>query len=476
MNPLRSVGARLSLALFVVVAGALAVVYLVVVPSLENRLVNSKLSQLERSSLFLKRQLAAEPAVAQDRDFFVNAAATANARVVLYQPVSQGVLQPYQDSEGLKNSAEVQADTIALSASLGLEPPPRGKVDRRGRPFAEVAVEINDKGWVLLLSAPLDESFRDVSLVKRRLLFAGALVLGIVFIVGYGGSWIFARRIRKLERAADRIASGRFDEPVSDLGADEVGELARAFERMRLRLAQLDHARREFIANASHELRTPLFSLGGFLELMDDEQLDEATRIEFLASMREQVTRLTKLATELLDLSRLDAGHLEVGREAVSLAETARVVSGEFAAVALQFEHGLDVAAGEDAVVLADEGRVLQIARILVENALVHTPGGTSVRLVVRRDPRGASLAVEDDGPGIDAEEAADVFERFYRGDGSKAAGSGLGLAIARELAWLMGGLIELESSPGRTIFALILPEADAVPPASIRELETIRA
>jgi two-component system OmpR family sensor kinase len=474
MNPLRSVGARLSLALFVVVAGALAVVYLVVVPSLENRLVNSKLSQLERSSLFLKRQLAAEPAVAQDRDFFVNAAATANARVVLYQPVSQGVLQPYQDSEGLKNSAEIQADPVALSASLGFEP--RDKISRGGETFAEVAVEINDKGWVLLLSAPLDESFRDVSLVKRRLLLAGGLVLGIVLIVGYGGSWMFARRIRKLERAADRIASGRFDEPVSDLGADEVGELARAFERMRLRLAQLDRARREFIANASHELRTPLFSLGGFLELMDDEQLDEATRLEFLASMREQVTRLTKLATELLDLSRLDAGHLEVGREAVSLAETARVVSGEFAAVALQSEHRLDVRVDADAVVLADEGRVLQISRILVENALLHTPPGTSVRLVVRRNPRGAVLAVEDDGPGIDAEQAADVFERFYRGEGSKAAGSGLGLAIARELAWLMGGSIELESSPGSTIFTLILPEADAVPPASIRELEAIRA
>ena len=82
--------------------------------------------------------------------------------------------------------------------------------------------------------------------------------------VGYAGSLAcFARRIRRLERAAERIAERRFDEPVVDHGHDEVGELARAFERMRARLAQLDHARREFIANASHELRTPVFSLGG---------------------------------------------------------------------------------------------------------------------------------------------------------------------------------------------------------------------
>jgi signal transduction histidine kinase len=475
VNPLRSVGARLSLALLVVVAGALAVVYLVVVPSLENRLIDSKLSQLERSAGTLKNQLAAEPRNIDDRDFFVNAESTANARVVLFQPFVQGVLNVQNDSHGTSKPAAVQRDPIALSA-FATDKLAQGSVDRDGERFAEVArpLRADDKEWVLLLSAPLDESIRDVNLVKRRLLIAGALVLGLVLVVGYGGSWIFTRRIRKLERAADRIASGRFDEPVSDLGADEVGELARAFERMRLRLAQLENARREFIANASHELRTPLFSLGGFLELLDDEQLDEETRREFLTSMREQVTRLTKLATELLDLSRLDAGHLEVGREFVSLAELARVVAAEFAAVSPQFGHRLDVRIEDDVVAVADEGRVLQIARILVENALVHTPAGTSVEVIVSRRAQGASLAVADDGPGIDPERASHVFERFYRIEGSKAAGSGLGLAIARELARLMGGSIDLQRSSGQTIFTLTLPEEEVVTPPPRPELQPL--
>jgi signal transduction histidine kinase len=243
---------------------------------------------------------------------------------------------------------------------------------------------------------------------------------------------------------------------------------------MRLRLAQLENARREFIANASHELRTPLFSLGGFLELLDDEQLDEETRREFLTSMREQVTRLTKLATELLDLSRLDAGHLEVGREFVSLAELARVVAAEFAAVSPQFGHRLDVRIEDDVVAVADEGRVLQIARILVENALVHTPAGTSVEVIVSRRAQGASLAVADDGPGIDPERASHVFERFYRIEGSKAAGSGLGLAIARELARLMGGSIDLQRSSGLTVFTLTLPEEDVVTAPPRPELQPL--
>jgi signal transduction histidine kinase len=230
---------------------------------------------------------------------------------------------------------------------------------------------------------------------------------------------------------------------------------------MRRRLVQLDRARREFIANASHELRTPLFSLGGFLELLDDEDLDQETRDEFLATMRDQVKRLSKLATELLDLSRLDAGHIDLEREPVSLAGTARLVADEFGAVARQSQHELSVEADEDAVAVGDEQRVVQILRNLVENAFVHTPPGTRVVVRAERARGGVMLSVEDDGPGVPGEQLGHVFERFYRGDGSRASGSGLGLAIAHELALAMDGTLETESRPGRTIFSLTLPAAD---------------
>jgi len=112
---------------------------------------------------------------------------------------------------------------------------------------------------------------RLVNFAYGQLVMAGAFALALA----YAGASLFARRIKRLEAAADRIAAGRFDEAVVDSGADELGQLARTFERMRLRLAHLDRARGEFIANASHELRTPLFSLGGFLELLDDPAVDE---------------------------------------------------------------------------------------------------------------------------------------------------------------------------------------------------------
>jgi two-component system OmpR family sensor kinase len=309
----------------------------------------------------------------------------------------------------------------------------------------------------------LRESLKTVDLVRDRLLVAGAFALVAALAVGYLAALLFARRLRRLEAAAERIAAGEFDEPVVDHGSDEVGQLARTFDRMRERLAALDHARREFIANASHELRTPIFSLGGFLELLRDEELDEPTRREFLATMSEQVDRLAKLATELLDLSRADAGRLRVERESVDLDAVAATVVDEFAARANG--RPLELGAVSGAQVLGDEQRVLQIARALVENALVHTPPGTTV--TVRAV--GATLEVEDNGPGIPPEHAAHVFDRFYRVEGERAFGSGLGLAIARELAQAMGGALTVESKVGSTVFRLELP-------ASVRAYEPARA
>ena len=127
---------------------------------------------------------------------------------------------------------------------------------------------------------------------------------------------------------------------------------------MRVQLAQLDTARKEFVANASHELRTPLFSLAGFLELMADEDLDEETRAGFLATTREQVERLTKLAADLLDLSRMDAGRLRVEREEVALADTARLLVDELAPLAEATGHTVTVEADADAWAVADEERV----------------------------------------------------------------------------------------------------------------------
>jgi signal transduction histidine kinase len=457
MTIFRTVGARLSLALLGVVALVLGLVYLIVVPSLRNRLIDTRLDDLARAAPKLVSEYSQN-----DPDFFSNADASINARVILLSVLTQSptTLTPQGSSLPGRSAQPFTDDPVAIrSAKTSLLE--RGTVERNEGEFAEVATPIGH-GDVLLLSAPLHDAFADVHAVQRRLLFAGGLALLVALLIGYGAARIFAGRIRRLERAADRIASGRFDEPVADSGSDELGELSRAFDRMRIRLAGLDHARREFVANASHELRTPLFSLGGFLELLEDEELDEPTRREFLETMAGQVRRLTKLADDLLDLSRLDAGRLHVETQPVELANLAGAAVDEFAGVALALEHPLEFAGNGAAEARGDPQRVLQIVRILLENALVHTPPGTPVEVAVRRADGRAEVTVTDGGPGINAEDRAELFERFYRGESTKASGSGLGLAIAKELAELMGGRIELESKPGETVFSLVLPARDA--------------
>ena len=236
----------------------------------------------------------------------------------------------------------------------------------------------------------------------------------------------------------------------------------RRLEAGAARIAQLDEARSRFIATASHELRTPLFSLGGFVELLEDEDLDESTRRRFLGHIREQVERLGKLSVDLLDLSRLEAGALELRPEPTDLAELVRSVAAEFepalavrdARIELHLPRRLDLA--------CDAVRVAQIVRILIDNALIHTAPGTKILISAGQRPGTVRLAVRDDGPGIDQDQLERIFEPFHTGDA--ALGSGLGLTIASELATRMAGRLSARSAPGATTFELLLPEAGQAP------------
>jgi signal transduction histidine kinase len=169
---------------------------------------------------------------------------------------------------------------------------------------------------------------------------------------------------------------------------------------------------------------------------------------------------LTKLTADLLDLSKLDADVMEVSADEVDLASIARRVAEEFGPAAERHNSELDVSVDGDAPAMADADRVAQIIRILLDNALTHTPEGTSISITTQRRDGAASLVVADNGPGIGPHNRNRVFDRFYTGD--RVSGSGLGLAIARELAMRMNGELGVESRRGRTRFELRLPAAVA--------------
>jgi signal transduction histidine kinase len=301
--------------------------------------------------------------------------------------------------------------------------------------------------------------------VRTAFLDAALVGLGVAIVLGIALSSRLLRRLRLL-----RDASRSLDE--SDLSAlavrrddvpDEIGELARGFTTMHERLRKQEQARRAFVATASHELRTPLASLEGALELLEEdleyEPVDLVDARQRIASARRQARRLSSLAKDLLDLSRIDA-QLELRNEPVELGETARAVAAEFD----QRARERDVTVALDEVggpswAQADPGSVARVVRILLDNALRFAPPHTtvSVRIGAARDE--PAIEVTDEGPGVPADERELIFERFQRGRNSgDESGFGLGLAIGSELATRMGGRLELtDQSPGAT-FRLSLP------------------
>jgi len=294
--------------------------------------------------------------------------------------------------------------------------------------------------------------------VKAQILIGGAIVLLLEILIARSFVRTYASNLRRLQEAARKVADGNFETTIPVASVGPLRPVARTFNEMQRRLAELDSARKQFIANASHELRTPIFSLGGFVELLEEEEdLSPEERAEFVRTMRQQIERLTKLTTDLLDLSQLDAGAVVMGASGVDLTALAREVTREFGARAELRGSRLQLRTPErPSIALGDPDRVRQVIRILLDNALTHTPEGTDVTVTTYSANGRAELTVSDAGTGIPQRVQKRIFERFYTAD--KAGGSGLGLAIATELAQRMKGEITISSSRRFTAFTLDLP------------------
>jgi signal transduction histidine kinase len=470
---LNTVRNRLLLLFFTITAAAIGFVYLYVVPQLQSSLTSQKLTRLEdrgtRQSAHLRRAMREGLSQPQLATLLRRISQATDSRVTILgvrhsggKPTPAFVVSDSQPESGpVASRYAIGAEAARGQTSAGVEMV-------SGARTAEVAVPLpaTHPVWIAVFSETLSEVSDNVVLIRRQILIAGAIALALSLLAGFWAARAISRRLRRLERAAQRVARGDFA-PIPVDSSDELGQLARTFNDMQRHLANLDQARKQFIANASHELRTPIFSLGGFVELLDEEEPDPEARAEFVRTMREQVARLTKLTTDLLDLSKLDAGAMEISTRTVDLSELAREMAREFGPVADRHRSRLELRTPERrALAEADPDRVRQIIRILLDNALGHTPEGVKVTVTTTQDSGRAELIVSDEGgPGIGARAQARIFDRFFTAD--SASGSGLGLAIARELAQRMEGRLNVVSSKGFTAFILDLPPARSATRAS---------
>jgi signal transduction histidine kinase len=304
--------------------------------------------------------------------------------------------------------------------------------------------------FLLVTQRPLTDVSAAVAQVRNAFLAAAGIGLIFALILGIALSTTLSRRLARLRAAAVRVAAEGPDAPTPrDTGRDEVGDLARTLAAMQEALRRQEAARRAFVSTASHELRTPLTSLQGTLELLEEDlrdgRLDTNDAREQLAGAQSQLRRLGRLATELLDLSRLDAA-VPMRSEPVELGELCRAVAAEFEIQARERDSELVVEPPPGPCWAAgDPGAVARVVRILIDNALRYSPPGQPVQVIPAYHGERATVEVCDYGPGVDDHDRELIFERFHRGSSQSGSGGfGLGLAIGRELAARMGGTLEL--------------------------------
>jgi two-component system OmpR family sensor kinase len=342
-----------------------------------------------------------------------------------------------------------------------------------GPPFRVLATPLADGDGALVLALPL----REVQQTLRRLMVIEAVVsLTVLAVLGGLAFWVVRvglRPLAEIEATAEAIAGGDLARRIErDDARTEVGRLGRALnamlghiERAFSERTESEQRLRRFVADASHELRTPLTSIRGYAELF---RRGAADRPEDLATamrrIEEEADRMGVLVEDLLLLARLDQRR-SLERSAVDLVQVASDAVGDFRVVAA--DHPIDFQGDGPVVVSGDEARLRQVAANLLHNGRVHTPSGTPLHVRVGRDDGSAVLEISDDGPGLTAEQAERVFERFYRADPSRSrasGGSGLGLSIVAAIAEAHGGEASVESSPGAgTTFRVKLPLDEGV-------------
>lgn len=311
----------------------------------------------------------------------------------------------------------------------------------------------------------------DLALATLLLLFASAVSVAF----GYFISTSVTQALHDLMKGAEKLSEGDFSTRVSVQGRDEVAHLARSFNEMAERLEQareaertLDEARRNLVAWASHDLRTPLASLRAMLDALAEGVVDDPETVaRYLQQSQQETNRMSALIDDLFELAQIDAGSLELQREAASLSDLISDTLGAFAARAVERNLSLtgEVSPLVDPIWMAP-GKISRVFRNLIENAIRHTPAGGAIHVRAGVENGSVVVSVADSGAGIPPEDLPHVFDRFYRGEKSRSregyssGGAGLGLAIAKGIVEAHGGQIWVESVMGEgTVMRFSLPK-----------------
>ena len=315
-----------------------------------------------------------------------------------------------------------------------------------------------------------DSLHEPVRAMLKMFLFSAILALAIAFVATYVMTYQMTKPLREMSAAAKQYAKGDFSNRISVpyhkvLGGDEdeVAELVTAFNSMANALSTIETSRRNFVANVSHELKTPMTTIGGFIDGILDGTIDSSKSTYYLRIVSDEVKRLSRLVTGMLNMSKIEAGQLKIQPKEFDIsAMTFKTMLGfERAIDEKKIEiRGLDKV--EPLNICADEDMINQVVYNLIDNAVKFTNEGGYIEVAIKSDSEKMIFSVKNSGKGISREEAGKVFERFYKTDKSRSydvKGAGLGLYIVKTIIDMHGGQITVNSEPGEyTQFVFWLP------------------
>ncbi|HVA91010.1 MAG TPA: ATP-binding protein [Chloroflexota bacterium] len=328
---------------------------------------------------------------------------------------------------------------------------------------------------LVLIARRLDDTQQTVDTVTAISLGGALAVMVVAALISMLVVGRALRPLSTITRGAERLARGDYRHRLAlDAGADEVGRLATAFDRMASAIGAAFSNQRRFIADASHELRTPLTALRGYTDiLLLGVGEDRATADRVLHAMQEDLGRMSRLVNDLLTLARLDGG-APLQWEPIDVAGLLDAAAQEGRAIARDRRRILHEPAPAGLAVRGDRDRLRQVLSNILGNACAYSPPGSTIWLEADAGEHVATITVRDDGPGIPPSDLDRLGERFYRGDmarGRHTGGAGLGLAIARAIMEAHGGTLAIASELGRgAMVTLRLPLIQPGMPASVPE------
>lgn len=333
--------------------------------------------------------------------------------------------------------------------------------------------KLEERGMVMV-SAPLSPVADRVAVLQRVTLYSGIGGIIIATLLSFLLSRSVSYPLVRMNRVARAISRGDYSQKLAIKREDEVGVLANTLDTLSRELEEkiatierLDNTRRDFIANVSHELRTPLSVMQACTEALADGIAEtEEERKEYLENIHQELLRLRRLASEVLDLRKLESGNIDFNFYPVDIFKVLQEVTHTFSAIAQKKNISLEQELDDSlpGLIRTNEDKIKQVFINILDNAVKVTPEGGKVSIKANMENGRIKFVICDSGPGINPKEQPLIWERFYKTDKSRnreGSGTGLGLPLVKRIIEAHGGEIWVESTPGQgTAFIFIVPIA----------------